>query len=110
MPSIRTDQRVDHSGSGNSLQIYEASSTLNQGLWDITVSGGTLKIRTRTDTDGAGVDLLTITRSGTTGTIIALAAALIPSAADDAAAAALTPVVPIGGLYRTASAVKIRVA
>lgn len=109
MPSIRSDQRVD-SGQGNNVQLYEASTTADQGLWDIFVSGGVLKIRTRTDTDGAGVDLLSITRSGTTGTIIALAAALVPSAADDAAAAALSPAVPIGGLYRTASAVKIRVA
>ena len=89
MPSVRSDQRVD-SGQGNNLQLYEASATA--------------------DKDGAGVDLLSITRSGTTGTIIALAAALVPSAADDIAAAALNPVVPIGGLYRTGSAVKIRVA
>ena len=109
MPSVRSDQRVD-SGQGNNLQLYEASATADQGLWDIYVSGGVLKIRTRTDKDGAGVDLLSITRSGTTGTIIALAAALVPSAADDIAAAALNPVVPIGGLYRTGSAVKIRVA
>src|SRR6188768_2382869 len=109
MPSIRADQRVD-GGEGNCVTLYEASTTADQGLWDITVSGGVLKIRTRTDKDGAGVDLLSITRSGTSGTIISLAAALVPSAADDAAAAALNPVVPIGGLYRTASAVKIRVA
>lgn len=109
MPSIRADQRVD-GGQGNNVQLYEASATADQGLWDINVSGGVLTIRTRTDKDGAGTTLLSITRSGTTGTIIALAAALVPSAADDAAAAALTPVVPIGGLYRTASAVKIRVA
>jgi hypothetical protein len=109
MTSIRADQRVD-GGNGNQLQLYEASTTADQGLWDIIVSGGVLKIRTRTDKDGAGVDILSVTRSGTTGTIIALALALVPSAADDAAAAALTPVVPVGGLYRTASAVKIRVA
>ncbi len=108
MTSIRADQRVD--GGEGSIYLYEASATADQGLWEISASGGVLKIRTRTDKDGAGVDLLSITRSGTTGTIIALAAALVPSAADDAAAAALTPVVPIGGLYRTASAVKIRVA
>ena len=107
MGSIRADQRVD-GGEGNCLQLYEASATADTGLWDISVSGGVLKIRTRTDKDGAGVDVLSITRSGTTNTIVALSLAAIPSAADDAAAAALTPVVPVGGLYRTASAVKIR--
>jgi hypothetical protein len=54
-------------------------------------------------TDGTIVEL-------TTDGYIKLLAASVPSAADDAAAAALTPAVPIGGLYRTASAVKIRVA
>jgi len=34
----------------------------------------------------------------------------LPSAADDAAAAALSPAVPIGGLYHTAGAVKQRLA
>jgi hypothetical protein len=32
----------------------------------------------------------------------------VRDAADDAAAAALTPAVPVGGLYRTGSALKIR--
>lgn len=109
MTSIRPDQRGD-STAGNNIQLYEATSTANIGLWDIDVSGGVLKIRTRTDANAAGVDILSITRSGTTATIIALAPAMVPSAADDTAAAALTPVVPIGGLYRTASALKIRVA
>lgn len=35
---------------------------------------------------------------------------LLPDAADDAAAAALTPAVPIGGLYRSTSTIKVRVA
>lgn len=109
MTSIRPDQRGD-STAGNNIQLYEASATANIGLWDIDVSGGVLKIRTRTDANAAGVDVLSVTRSGTTATIIALPIALVPAAADDAAAALLSPVVPVGGLYRTASAVKIRVA
>lgn len=109
MPSARPDQRGD-STAGNKIQLFEFDASSNAKLWDIVVSGGVLTIRTRTDADAAGVDVLTITRSGTTATIIALASAMVPSAADDAAAAALNPVVPIGGLYRTASALKIRVA
>lgn len=35
---------------------------------------------------------------------------LLQDAADDSAAAALTPSVPIGGLYRTTSTIKVRVA
>lgn len=109
MTSVLTDQRVD-SNAGPKVTLMDNAGGSNAKLWDIIATGNTLVIRTRTDGDGAGVDVLTITRSGTSGTIIALAAALVPSAADDAAAAALNPVVPIGGLYRTASAVKIRVA
>lgn len=60
----------------------------------------TVKIKT---TDGT---ILTVNSDG----YIVLLAASVPSAADDAAAAALSPAVPVGGLYRTASAVKIRVA
>jgi len=109
MPSSRPDQRVDAT-AGNNITLYEAGAATNAGLWDINVSGGVLTIRTRTDAGAAGVDVLSVTRSGTTATIIALPIALVPAAADDAAAAALSPVVPVGGLYRTASAVKIRVS
>jgi hypothetical protein len=61
-------------------------------------------------------DIKLVTKAGTilqtSGTVpyLQILPASIPSAADDAAAAALSPAVPIGGLYRTASAVKIRVA
>lgn len=41
---------------------------------------------------------------------VTIAIASVRSAADDAAAAALSPAVPVGGLYRTVSAVKIRVS
>jgi hypothetical protein len=109
MPSSRPDQRGD-STFGNKIQLFEFDAGTNAKLWDIVVSGGVLTIRTRTDADAAGVDVLSVTRSGTALTIVALASAMVPAAADDAAAAALTPVVPIGGLYRTASALKIRVA
>jgi hypothetical protein len=109
MPSNRPNQRGD-STHGPKIQLLEVDAAVNAGLWDINVSGGVLTIRTRTDADAAGVDVLSVTRSGTTATIVALNLAMVPSAADDAAAAALSPVVPVGGLYRTASAVKIRVS
>ena len=109
MTSYRPDQRVDAT-AGNSILLYEAGVASNQGLWEIVVSGSTLTIRTRTDANGAGVDILSVTRSGTTVTGVNLSLASIQSAADDSAAAALSPAVPVGGLYRTASAVKIRVA
>ncbi len=109
MPSLRPDQRVDAT-AGNSIVLYEAGASTNAGLWEICVASGVLKIRTLTDAGAAGSDILSFTRSGTNLTIVALASAMVPSAADDAAAAALNPVVPIGGLYRTASALKIRVA
>lgn len=109
MTSSRPDQRVDAT-AGNSIVLYEAGAGVNTELWEICVVSGVLKIRTLTNAGGAGVDVLSVTRSGTALTIVALASAMVPSAADDAAAALLSPVVPIGGLYRTASAVKIRVA
>jgi hypothetical protein len=109
MPSNRPDQRVDDVGSSK-VYLFEDTTTANQQLWDICVSGGVLMIRTRTNADGAGVTAMSFTRSGTTVPIVALLLASVPAAADDAAAAALTPAVPVGGLYRTASAVKIRVS
>lgn len=109
MPSKRPDQRVDDVGSPK-LSLLEDTTTANQQLTDICVSGGVLMIRTRTDADGAGVTALSFTRSGTTVTGVALSLASVPAAADDAAAALLTPAVPVGGLYRTASALKIRTA
>jgi len=109
MTSSRPDQRVDAT-LGNSVLLHEAGASANAGLWEIVVASGVLKIRTLTDAGAAGSDVLSVTRSGTGLTIVALASAMVPSAADDAAAAALSPAVPIGGLYRTASAVKIRVA
>jgi len=109
MTSIRTDQRVD-ANAGNSIVLYEANTSANSSLWEIKVASGVLTISTKTDANAAGVDLISFTRSGTTNTIVALSLAAVPSAADDAAAALLSPVVPVGGLYRTASAVKIRVS
>jgi hypothetical protein len=109
MPSNRPNQRSD-SNDGNKLQLFEFDAATDAKLWDIVVSGGVLTIRTRTDEDADGSDVLSVTRSGTGLTIVALAPAMVPAADDDTAAAALDPVVPIGGLYRTASALKIRVA
>ena len=108
MPSLRPDQRVDNN-AGHTIQLYDAGAAANAGLWDINVSAGVLTVRTRTDANAAGVDILTITRTAATAiaSIVVLPAA-IQAFADDAAAAAGS--LPIGGLYRTASALKIRVA
>src|SRR4051812_27104758 len=108
MTSLRPDQRVD-GNAGPNIQLYEASATANIGLWDINVASGVLTIRTRTDANAAGVDIVTITRTAATAiaSIVVLPAA-IQAFADDAAAAVGS--LPIGGLYRTASALKIRVA
>jgi len=108
MTSSRPDQRGD-STAGNKIQLFEFDAGSNAKLWDIVVSGGVLPIRTRTDADAAGVDVLTITRTGSTAIAsLVMLPAMIGSFADDAAAA--VGLIPLGGLYRTASALKIRVA
>jgi hypothetical protein len=108
MPSSRPDQRGD-STFGNKIQLFEFDAGSNAKLWDIVVSGGVLTIRTRTDADAAGVDVLTITRTASTAIAsLVMLPAMIQAFADDAAAA--VGLIPVGGLYRTASALKIRVA
>jgi len=81
--------------------------TINNSTGAITLSKGT------TITTGG----LTITAGGQTIAAgnLSLTAGVrlvgnLPSAADDAAAAALSPTVPVGGLYHTAGAVKQRLA
>lgn len=114
MPSSRPDQRVDGT-LGNSVLLHEAGATADEGLWEVLVSGSTLTIRTRTDANGAGADVISVTRSGATVSLMTLSPATlaIPIAsvqdfADDAAAEAGS--VPVGGVYRTSSALKIRAA
>lgn len=114
MPSARPDQKVD-SVAGPKIQLYETGAAADQSLWDILVASGVLAIRTRTDADATGADVISVTRSGTTVVTMTLSPAtlIIPIAsvqafADDAAAEAGS--VPVGGIYRTASALKIRAA
>jgi hypothetical protein len=48
------------------LKLNQTGAGTDQKLWDIDVASGVLTIRTRTDADGAGVNVLTVTRG--TGT------------------------------------------
>jgi hypothetical protein len=66
------------------------------GAAGVEASGGSITI--------APTGAITITGS------VTIAIASVRVAADDAGAAALVPAVPVGGLYRTASGVKIRAA
>lgn len=59
-----TLQRSD--GSQVRLLFDEFSAGADKRLWDIAVQGGVFKIRTRTDADGTGADLLTATRGAAT--------------------------------------------
>lgn len=53
--------------------LDETDGGTDKRLWDFDIGGGVLKLRTRTDADGVGVDILTVTRgSGTAVTSIAL--------------------------------------
>lgn len=95
-------------------EVELGSITLNNATGAITCSKG-VTITTGGVTVTAGG--VTITAGGLS--LVAGNAVLtsgvrlqanLPSAADDAAAAALSPTVPIGGLYHTAGAVKQRLA
>lgn len=95
-------------------EVVLGSITLNNATGAITCSKG-VTITTGGVTVTAGG--VTITAGGLS--VVAGNAVLtsgvrlqanLPSAADDAAAAALSPTVPIGGLYHTAGAVKQRLA
>lgn len=108
MPSVLTDQRVD-SNSGPKVTLLNPAGATNEKLWDIVLTATTLTIRTVSDAGVAGTDALVLTRSGTTITGVAMSIDSIQAADDDTAAAALDPAVPVGGIYRTASALKIRV-
>lgn len=44
----------------------ETDAGTDKRLWDIDINAGVLKIRTRTDADGSGKDVLTVTRGSTT--------------------------------------------
>lgn len=48
------------------LILDESDAAADKRLWDFDVNGAVLKIRTRTDADGTGKDVLTVTRGATT--------------------------------------------
>ena len=53
-------------GTEPRLKIDETDAGTDKRLWDIDASAGVLKLRTRTDADGSGIDIMTVTRgSGT---------------------------------------------
>lgn len=100
----RTTVQLDAS-ENTVITAYDSDGA---ALATITIDGVTGAI---TMSDG-----VTITTGGltiTAGGIVVTAGRSqlnLPSAADDAAAAALSPAVPVGGLYHTAGAVKQRLA
>ena len=81
-------------------EVSQGTITITNGTGAVTLSDG-LTITTGGITISAG------NLSLTAGVRAVLNA---PAAADDAAAAALSPTVPVGGLYHTAGAVKQRLA
>lgn len=63
------------------LLLEETDQAADEKLWDVTVTGGDLLIRTRTDADGAGITAITIDRgTGTAVTSIAFASPITASA------------------------------
>lgn len=48
------------------LLLNESDLGADLKLWDIDLQGGILRLRTRTDADGAGVDAIAVTRGATT--------------------------------------------
>jgi hypothetical protein len=55
-------------GTQPRLLFEENDQAVDEKLWDVTVTGGDLQIRTRTDADAAGVNALSFTRG--TGTAL----------------------------------------
>jgi hypothetical protein len=104
-------------GFGARFQVQASSSTTNyrdvgdvRGTWadptDATRKGRmSLVVADASGTDKVG---LSVSSNGTTADVV-IPIANVRDALDDAAAAALSPPCPIGGLYRTASVLKIRV-
>lgn len=100
--------RYDNTGAELDAITYNNSTgmvTLPAGL-TVTTGGATIAAGGLTITAG-GVSVVAGNVVLTAGVRAVINA---PSAADDAAAAALSPAVPIGGFYHTAGAVKQRLA
>jgi hypothetical protein len=112
---------IDIQAANPVIDFFENDRGTDLKLWQIDVNGGTFSIRTRTDANGVGKDVLSVIRGSTTsiatisiGNSTDALSVYLPSIlasssyADDAAAAAGG--VPLGALYRTGSAIKIRMA
>ncbi len=109
------------------LQLFRAISSTpavrDLGYVDATFVGGTTTdasylgqvtltaqdFGNNTGSNPTGRPGITVASNGTNADVI-IPIANVRAAADDAAAAALTPAVPVGGIYRTASILKIRVS
>jgi hypothetical protein len=112
----------------NSTGAITCSKGLTITTGGLTVSAGNVAVSAGSVTAQAGLVATTGGVTATAGGVTITAGGLslvagnavltsgvrlqanLPSAADDAAAALLNPVVPIGGLYHTAGAVKQRLA
>lgn len=112
----------------NSTGAITCSKGLTITTGGLTVSAGNVAVSAGSVTAQAGLVATTGGVTATAGGVTITAGGLslvagnavltsgvrlqanLPSAADDAAAAALSPAVPIGGLYHTAGAVKQRLA
>lgn len=71
-----TSGEIVISGTSPREILYESDAGVDGKFWDVIVASGVLSIRTRTDADGAGNNVLTATRSGTTVSGVTIAPAL----------------------------------
>jgi len=61
IPGLNSGSRIV--GAEPRLLLQETDAAADAGLWDIDLNSGALKIRSRTDADGAGTDFLQVKRS-----------------------------------------------
>jgi len=94
-------------GPTPSVYWQDSSAAVDEKIWRATMADGALTLSTRTDVDASGALLFQAWRTGTTITKIISSVAAFPEYANDAAAAAGG--LELGGLYRTGSAIKLRV-
>jgi len=82
-------------------QLGLSVTPANNFTWDASSNGGATPLKL---TRGDAVDIMTVDAAGTTS----LRALAVPNYADDATASAAG--IPVGGLYRTGTVVKVRAA
>lgn len=78
------------------LLLNETDAAADEKLWDIDLNNKTLKIRTRTDIDGTGVDAISVTRG--TGTALSSITLGANTSASNLNVSATS--VPTTGIYR----------